>query len=263
MIFMEENKLEKEILTGQTKNSEILQENIKIPLYEKIIDDLNIGHNVSLLDIGCGSGMFCQLAFSKGANVTGIDFDANLINVAKSRVPSEKFILGDLNSLPFSENSFGIISFIQSLSFAKKPITILQEAKRVLQLDGFLVIATWGMDENGELPRYIQTIKKFLPEDKIENNHLVLSGFDVLESLLKEAGFVTIKSENFSSVSVYKDPEETMNTILASAIAQDAINHADYSKVYNAVYNNILPHKQQDNSFRIEDKFKIVYANQK
>ncbi len=259
---MEGNRQEKKMLTGQTNDAVILQENIEIPLYEKIIDDLNIGYNVSLLDVGCGSGMFCRAAFSRGANVTGVDYDVNLINAAKNRVPSEKFFLGDMNQLPFADNSFGIVSFIQSLSFAENPLTVLQEAKRVLQLDGFLVVATWGMDASGQLPRYMQTLQKFFPEDKRENNHFVQTGFGVLESLLKEAGFLTIRSENFSSVANYKDPEEAMNTVLSSAAAGDAISHSDYQKVYDAVYKDLLPYRQEDNSYRIDHHFKVVYANQ-
>lgn len=259
---MEDNRQEKKMLTGQTKDAVILQEQIEVPLYEKIIDDLSIGYNVSLLDVGCGSGLFCRHAFAKGANVTGIDNDVNLVNTAKLRVPSEKFVLGDMSNLPFADNSFGIVSFIQSLSFAANQLEVLREAKRVLQLDGVLVIATWGNDASGALPSYFKTIEQFYSDNRKENNHLVHSQFGVVETLLKETGFLAVRQENFSAISTYTDPDAVMNTILSSSPARDAIDQAGYSRVFDAVYKDLLPFQQPDKSFRIENHFQIFYAKQ-
>lgn len=259
---MEDNRQEKKMLTGQTKDAVILQEQIEVPLYEKIIDDLSIGYNVSLLDVGCGSGLFCRHAFAKGANVTGIDNDVNLVNAARLRVPSEKFVLGDMSKLPFADNSFGIVSFIQSLSFAANQIEALQEAKRVLQLDGVLVVATLGNDASGTLAPYFKTMQQFYPDNRKENNHLVHSQFGVVETLLKESGFLTVRTENFSAISTYKDPDTVTNTILSSAAAQDAIDNVGYSTVFDVVYKDLLPFQESDKSFRIEDHFQIFYAKQ-
>lgn len=47
-------------------------------------DDLNALKGLKILDIGCGGGLVCEPMARMGADVTGIDADANAIEVAKA-----------------------------------------------------------------------------------------------------------------------------------------------------------------------------------
>jgi 2-polyprenyl-3-methyl-5-hydroxy-6-metoxy-1,4-benzoquinol methylase len=42
-----------------------------------------IAAGVSVLDVGCGSGEFCELAAARGAQVSGIDAAARLVEVRR------------------------------------------------------------------------------------------------------------------------------------------------------------------------------------
>jgi len=58
----------------------------------------------SVLDIGCGPGHYCIALARRGAEVTGIDFAANMIDLAKDLAEREKvsdkcrFVVDDFNS---------------------------------------------------------------------------------------------------------------------------------------------------------------------
>src|SRR5580765_1695111 len=66
---------------------------------EGFVDRLNIQPGSKVLDVACGSGNLAVVAAKKGADVTGVDIAANLIDTAKKRAEAEgltiKFELGD------------------------------------------------------------------------------------------------------------------------------------------------------------------------
>jgi len=43
-----------------------VQEGVAIPLYRAVLNKTAIGVGTSVLDIGCGSGIFCEMAAKRG-----------------------------------------------------------------------------------------------------------------------------------------------------------------------------------------------------
>jgi 2-polyprenyl-6-hydroxyphenyl methylase/3-demethylubiquinone-9 3-methyltransferase len=91
---------------------------------------------LSIVDVGCGGGLVCESLARLGANVTGIDADANAIKVAKNHALAQDFDIDyscmaaeDLESGPFDvvcaleivEHVADIESFVQSLVRLCKP----------------------------------------------------------------------------------------------------------------------------------------------
>lgn len=59
----------------------------------------------SVLDLGCGTGEIAKELFKKGAIVTGVDQNPELLENAKKTCPDASFLLGDLNSLQIKPES--------------------------------------------------------------------------------------------------------------------------------------------------------------
>ncbi len=59
-----------------------------------------------VLDLGCGPGDLAAELSARGASVTGIDRDAELLAAAKERCPRERFERQDLNSLDLAPGSY-------------------------------------------------------------------------------------------------------------------------------------------------------------
>src|ERR1051325_9977024 len=62
-----------------------------------------------VLDIACGTGVAAQAAADAGAHVTGVDFSAAMLAMARSLHPDIAFQAGDAEQLPFADRSFDAV----------------------------------------------------------------------------------------------------------------------------------------------------------
>lgn len=108
------------------------------------------GHQV--LDLCCGTGDWTiQLAESKEADITGLDFSENMLKVAANKTADFEnitLIQGDATELPYEENVFDIITIgfgLRNLPDYEKAVA---EFYRVLKPGGQLVILETSNPEN-------------------------------------------------------------------------------------------------------------------
>ena len=99
----------------------------------------------SILDAGCGNGRNLKWFYKNDFTLTGIDINAERTAQAKENYPkaSVNFSVGELDDLPFSENSFDHILCCAVLHFAKSDehfYSMITEMVRVLKPDGSLLI---------------------------------------------------------------------------------------------------------------------------
>lgn len=85
-----------------------------------------IPRNAELLDVGCGDGLLANLIIQerKDINVKGVD----ILLREKSFFPIDKF---DGEHLPYADNRFDVIMFVDVLHHTADPNILLAEAKRV------------------------------------------------------------------------------------------------------------------------------------
>lgn len=96
----------------------------------------------SLLDVACGDGIDMIYYQSLGAEVSGIDASAELIEIAKTKLPGVDLKVGVFEQLPFEDNSFDVVVSkyaIQTSAELKQP---LQELTRVTKPGGLIVYLT-------------------------------------------------------------------------------------------------------------------------
>ena len=71
----------------------------RIPKYRPLLSKIKKGVNVEL---GCGTGAWVKELLDSGSEtVIGIDFVLGTLNIANEYCPRGRYILGDLNHLPF------------------------------------------------------------------------------------------------------------------------------------------------------------------
>src|SRR4051794_27044462 len=71
------------------------------PLWIAMLDAAAVGPGTRCLDAGCGAGGASLLAAERGAQVSGLDASAPLITVARRRLPSGEFRVGELERSPY------------------------------------------------------------------------------------------------------------------------------------------------------------------
>ena len=92
-----------------------------------------------LLDIGCGTGNHLRLFAEMGLDVTGIDFSAYMLDIARQKVRHRAEIRrGVAENLPFEDNIFDIAVMINVLEFTENPAKAIAEACRVAKDRVFL-----------------------------------------------------------------------------------------------------------------------------
>lgn len=140
-----------------------VQEGMGAPLYEAVLHKTTVGPDATLLDVGCGAGMFCQMAAKLGARVSGLDATEPLLAIARERVPDGDFRAGDMEELPYSNHTFDVVTGFNSFQFAANPVKALQEARRVARIGAPVAIAVWGKREDTEGFALLAALGSLLP----------------------------------------------------------------------------------------------------
>lgn len=92
-----------------------------------------LGHNSSLLDIGCAAGGFSKIIreFNPAVTYTGVDISPRMIEEARLRFPGDDFRVIDGSVLPFEDDSFDAVISFGVLHMAETWKTLLAEGWRV------------------------------------------------------------------------------------------------------------------------------------
>jgi ubiquinone/menaquinone biosynthesis C-methylase UbiE len=99
-----------------------------------------------ILDVGCGTGVLLQtlLQHHPDAPATGIDLSPAMLERARQRLPpSVSLEVADAENLPFPAESFDIVVSASSFHFWPSPARALAELRRVLRLEGRLILTDW------------------------------------------------------------------------------------------------------------------------
>jgi SAM-dependent methyltransferase len=140
-----------------------VQEPAQHELYPPVFDAAGVGEGTSLLDAGCGSGVAAAIAHDRGAKVSGIDAAVQLVEIARDRVPAADFSVGELEALPYDDDSFDVVTGFNAFQYAADPVHALQEARRVARPGGTVAILTWGQPEHCEATAIIRALGSLPP----------------------------------------------------------------------------------------------------
>ncbi|MDR0297583.1 MAG: class I SAM-dependent methyltransferase [Streptococcaceae bacterium] len=70
-----------------------------------------------ILELACGSGKLSQLFAEKGYTVTGVDLSAEMLEIAKNRLPEASFAQADMRELDYQESFDAVTCYSDSLCY--------------------------------------------------------------------------------------------------------------------------------------------------
>lgn len=229
--------------------------------YEHALNLLKLTGRDVLLDVGCGTGIFCHMAWETGAKVTGIDATAELIAIAKRRVPKVAFSTGEMEQLPFEDDCFDVVTGFNSFQYAENTKNALTEAQRVLKSGGKLTAMIWGDREDCEAASFLKAAGSLMPPPPpgapgpfaLTENHL-------LESILEEIGFKVIDNCDVTSIWEYPDKETALKGLISAGPTASAIAYSGLDKVLEVVGASIDPFVKGGGRVVYRNKFRVVTA---
>ncbi|HEY1372040.1 MAG TPA: methyltransferase domain-containing protein [Candidatus Binatia bacterium] len=112
-----------------------------------LLDAVDAGPGVRLLDVASGPGYVAGAAAERGATVTGVDFSAPMVAAARQKYSKANFRHGDAEALPFDDGSFDAVTMNYGLLHLGDPDRALAEACRVLRPGGRFAFTVWAKPE--------------------------------------------------------------------------------------------------------------------
>jgi len=143
----------------------------------------------SVLDAGCGPGHTALYFAPLARDVVAVDLSAAMLAQGR-RLASERgianvtFRLGDVEQLPFADNTFDLITSRYSAHHWPHPEAALQEFRRVLRPNGQLLLGDIVSFDDYTLDTHFQTIE-LLRDGSHVRDHTLRHWL----TLLDEAGF--------------------------------------------------------------------------
>jgi len=231
------------------------------PLYQVVLKALSLAPDSRLLDVGCASGVFCEQAGKTGASITGLDLCPAFLVLARQRVPSLHFVQGDMVSLPFEDGSFDVVTGLNVFYYASSPLRALREACRVLKPRGRLVISSWGNTDRCDTRVVIRTLNALMPPSS-RNNHspFSFSNNGALKSLVSKAGFTHLLQSEALVSWTYPNEQTALRAMLATGLAQHAIDQAGQLCVQEVIRNILSPLRLPQGGYRIQNYFNYLLA---
>src|SRR6266498_2505534 len=140
-----------------------LSEDRQLPTYEAALQRIPFDAGQHVLDIGCGAGSFLRLVAERGGVPHGIDASEALIAFARTRLPNAGLRVGEMEDLPWNDDSFDLVTGFNSFFFANDMVAALRDAGRVAKPGAPIVIQVWGAHERCNLEAMKQVARPFLP----------------------------------------------------------------------------------------------------
>lgn len=150
-----------------------------------------------LLDIGCGVGVFLEMARGRGWQVAGVDISAYAVQHARDQRGLDARC-GVLRDMQFADGSFDVVTMWDVLEHLPDPLAELREVRRVLRPGGCVLINT---PNEGSLLKVLARLgyrlslgRLVYPVRKLYHQyHLCYFTPDTLRRLLERAGLRVMK----------------------------------------------------------------------
>jgi SAM-dependent methyltransferase len=227
-----------------------------IPMYQAVLKQLKLDEEKMLLDAGCGSGLFLSMAAATGASVHGIDAAPGLLAITKERVPDATLLTEDLEAIPFSSETFDIVTGFNSFQYAGSFENALREAARITTKTGKVVIGIWGKEEDCEAGSVLKAVASLLPPPPPGTaGPFALSEDGKVETICQSVGLKVIEKQSVFCPWQFTGIEELQQAFLCTGPCVKAMQVVGEPKVRKAITQSAQPFNLADDIYFMRNHF--------
>ena len=166
---------------------------------DRILEYIPAGEDVHILDMGCGNGkMLGYLQKKTGAYIHGFDYSGEAIKTARELFTDRaEFREGIIGEVDYGEESFDVITSMDTMYFAKDMTDFVAQVKRWLKKDGVFFV---GYQEGDVMPK-TEGLETTELAKALQNNKLKYEVTDITrqtyELLQKKREVALVHQEQF------------------------------------------------------------------
>jgi SAM-dependent methyltransferase len=187
------------------------------PAMDWILRAARIAPGVRMLDVATGVGQPALPACDRvrpNGRVVGVDTSSEMLAACRriarqSGADNLELREMDMHSLAFPDESFDAVTCGFGLMFARDPVRVLSEIRRVMKQGAWFALAVW--DEPARNPFFVSALGALpvpTPTDPKSPGPFRLAGHGELQSVLRAAGFGDFTIENVQMVIESASPED-------------------------------------------------------
>ena len=237
-----------------------------VALYRHVLERVPVAGETRLLDVGCGAGRFCRIAADRGAEVAGIDACAPLVAIARERVPGADLRVGDMEQLPWADDSFDVVTGFNAFFIAGDMVNALGEARRVARAGAIVAMTVFGRPDRCQSTAVFSSLAQFAPSRPRDDEQAdgepspPLHEEGALETLATQAGLTPREAAYVNVAEHYPDLETMVRGYCAAAPFVRAARAAGDEAVRAALSDALRPLEQPDGRYRLEDELRYLIA---
>ena len=190
-----------------------------------MLDAARVTSGMKVLDICCGPGVLAAGALERGAEVIGLDFSAQAVELARRLVSKGRFQQGDAQALPFPAGSFDAVLCGYGVIHLPEPATAMREMLRVLRPGARASLSVWDAAGFGftlvyEAVRARGSMDVALPHGP---DFFQLGSPERMQAALAEAGFADATAYSFDQDWHVANADRYIESILTGTVRARAV----------------------------------------
>jgi ubiquinone/menaquinone biosynthesis C-methylase UbiE len=184
-----------------------------------------------------------------------------MIEIARERVPAGRFNIGDIQFLPYDDQSFDVVAGFHSFPFAAEPLEALREARRVAKPGAPVFIVVFGREEHNDLASVLRAIHALVPTMVPgAPGPLALSAPEVLPALLGRVGLAVQEGRFLESAYEYPDLNTALRAIRSAGLTVLAERTAGQAIVTEAITSALRPYGTASGAYRLAAESRCIKA---
>ena len=248
-------------LWGARATDWALSEDQQTPTYEAALDRLDLQARDLVLDIGCGVGSFLRLVADRGAITSGLDASEGLIELARERLPDADLRVGEMEALPYPNDTFDLVTGFNSFFFADDFVGAVREAGRVAKPGARVVIQVWGPHERNDLEAMKEIARPFFPprpgSARAEPDY---STPGVLEEIARQAGLTPEQAFDTRWSFEFAGDETMTRALIAPAGLALLVGAEREPEFKRALIEGLAAHRASNGVYRLSNEYHYLIA---
>jgi ubiquinone/menaquinone biosynthesis C-methylase UbiE len=201
------------------------------------------------------------MVIKTGADLIGVDAAPGLLEIARQRNPLNHFMEEDLESLPFGDESFDVVTGFNSFQYAGSFKNALTEAKRVLKPEGRLVLCIWDKPEASDATNVLKSIGSLLPPPPPGTpGPFALSEDGKIEGILDEVGFHLLNKFKVICPFLYSSLSNGIRSFMGTGPAAAALNTNSRQIVEQTISDALATYNVADDFHYLQNQFLVFIA---